>query len=123
MAAAETEALANTWPMVIAVVDSGGNLVLLQRMDNAQLGSIEVAQGKAATALKFRRNTKLLQDNIAAGGVHLRMLAMPGVVPLEGGMPLFADGVIVGAIGVSGMTSVQDAQVAEAGAKVMAGKG
>jgi len=120
MAAAEIEANANGWPMTIAIVDSGANLVMLHRMENASLGSIPIAQGKAETSVRFRRETKLLQDSVAAGGVHLRLLTMPGMLPLEGAVPLYADGVIIGAIGVSGMASGQDAQVAQAGAKALA---
>ena len=119
MAAAEAHALANGWPMVIAIVDSGGNLVMLTRMENAQLGSLEVAPGKALTAVKFRRATKAFQDLVGQGGAHLRMLAMPGVLPLEGGACVFRDGKIIGAIGVSGMSSAQDAEVAEAGIKAI----
>ena len=115
MAAAEAEALANHWPMSLAIVDSGANLVMLQRMDNASLSSTAIAPAKAETAVKFRRETKLLQDSVASGGVHLRLLAMPGMTPLEGGVPLFAGGAIIGAIGVSGMASGDDAQVAKAG--------
>jgi len=107
--------------MVIAIVDSGGNLVMLQRLDNAQLGSIVVAQSKAETALRFKRPTKVFQDAIASGGMHLRILGMANTMPLEGGIPLFAAGQIVGAIGVSGMSSGQDAQVAFAGAKALDG--
>jgi uncharacterized protein GlcG (DUF336 family) len=116
VAAAEAEARKNNWPVVVSIIDSGGNLVMLQRMDNTQLGSIEIATGKAMTALKLRRPTKVLQDLIAQGGVHLRMLNIyPGVTPLEGGLLIVADGKIIGAIGVSGVTSEQDAQVARAG--------
>ncbi len=120
MAAAEGHALANGWPMVIAIVDSGGNLVMLNRMDNAQLGSLEIAPGKAVTAVKFKRSTKAFQDLIAQGGGNMRILAMPGVTPLEGGVCIFKDGKIVGAIGVSGMSSAQDAEVAEAGMRALA---
>jgi len=120
LAAAETEANANGWPLTLAIVDSGANLVALTRMDNATLGSVDIAIAKADTAVKFRRDTKLLQDSVASGGVHLRLLAMPGMTPLEGGVPLFKAGVIVGAIGVSGMASNQDAQVAHAGAMALA---
>jgi glc operon protein GlcG len=120
LAAAEAEANAHGWPLTLAIVDSGANLVALHRMDNASLGSPAIAQAKAETAVKFRRETKVMQDNIAAGGLHLRILAMPGVTPLEGGVPLFAHGAIIGAIGVSGMASGQDAQVAHAGAKALA---
>lgn len=119
LAAAEAEANANAWPLTLAIVDSGANLVALHRMDNASLSSVAIAQAKAETAVKFRRETIVQQDNIASGGVHLRLLAMPGMTPLEGGIPLFKDGKIVGAIGVSGMASNQDAQVGHAGAKAL----
>jgi uncharacterized protein GlcG (DUF336 family) len=119
MAGAETEAVLNGWPMVIAIVDSGGNLVMLHRMDHTQYGSIEIAQLKAATAVNFKRPTKLFQDLVQTGGVHMRLLAMPNMLPLEGGIPLIRRGKIVGAIGVSGMQSGQDAQVAEAGAAAL----
>ena len=114
MAAAEAEARANGWPMTIAIVDSGANLDMLHRMDNGQIGSIVIAQGKAETALKFRRATKVFQDLVAGGGTHLRLLNMPGLLPLEGGVPIYSVGKIIGAIGVSGMSSAQDHQVAEA---------
>lgn len=123
MAAAEAHALANGWPMVIAIVDSGGNLVMLHRMENAQLGSLEIAPGKAVTAVKFKRATKAFQDLVAQGGGQLRILAMPGVTPLEGGVCVFSGGKIIGAIGVSGMSSAQDAEVAEAGVKAIGALG
>lgn len=115
-AAAEHEARANHWPMVIAVVDSGGNLVLLHKMDDAQLGSVAVAHAKAASAVKFKRPTRVFEDALAGGGLALRLLATEGACPLEGGLPLLVDGRLIGAIGVSGMQSTQDAQVAAAGA-------
>lgn len=120
-AAAEAEALANGWPMVIAVVDSGGHPVVLHRLDHAQIGSIAVAQSKAETAVKFKRPTKVFEEAIAAGGRGLRLLSMNDICPLEGGLPLLKDGKLIGAIGVSGMQSTQDAQVAAAGARVVAG--
>ena len=119
MAAAEAEAVRNGWPVVIAILDSGRHLTMLHRVDHAQYGSIEIAQLKAATALNFKRPTKAFQDLIETGGVHLRLLAMPNMLPLEGGIPLLRGGKIVGAIGVSGMQSGQDAQVAEAGAAAL----
>jgi len=119
MAAAEAEALINGWPMVIAIVDSGANLVLLTRMENGQIGSLRIAQDKAESAVKFRRPTKVFQDLIASGGAHLRLLAMNGLTPLEGGIPILADGKIIGGIGVSGMSSAQDQQVGEAGLKAL----
>jgi glc operon protein GlcG len=119
MEAAEAEAAREGWPMVIVIVDSGANLVMLHRMDQAQLGSIEIARLKAETSLRFRRPTKALQDVVADGGAGLRILAMPNVLPIEGGLPLMLDGRIVGAIGVSGMQAAQDAQVARAGLVVL----
>nr|WP_175165718.1 heme-binding protein [Paraburkholderia fynbosensis] len=114
--AAEEAATRHGWPMVIAVVDSGGHLVLQQRLDGAQLGSIQVARQKAETAVLFRRPTRLFEDAIAQGGLHLRLLGMNNLVPLDGGIPLIRDAAVVGAIGVSGMRSDQDALVAQAGA-------
>jgi glc operon protein GlcG len=115
MLSAEAEAVRNSWAMVIAIVDSTGHLVLLQRLDQAQYGSIKIAQLKAETALDFRRPTKVFEDSIAAGGQGVRIVSMPNVLALEGGLPIIADGKVIGAIGVSGMQSGQDAQVALAG--------
>lgn len=115
VAAAEAEAEKNNWPVVIAVIDSGGNLVLLLRRDDAQLSAIATAEGKARTALFFKRPTKLLDDVISGGGSGLRFLALKDFTPLEGGLPIVADGKIIGAIGVSGVVSAQNSQVARAG--------
>jgi len=115
MAAAEAEAARNQWPMVIAIVDTAGHLVMLHRMDQAQNGSIVIAPEKARTAVDFKRPTKVFQDAVAQGGVHLRLLGTPNALPMEGGVPIIKDGEIIGGIGVSGMSSDQDAQVAEAG--------
>lgn len=115
VAGAEAEAQRNNWPVVIAIVDTGGNLVMLQRLDNAQFGSLEVAREKAWSAAAFRRPTKAFEEAIAGGGAGLRILALEGATPLEGGIPIAVDGQIVGAIGVSGVTSQQDAQIAQAG--------
>jgi uncharacterized protein GlcG (DUF336 family) len=120
MSAAEAEALKNNWNMVIAVVDAGGHLVLLQRLENTAYGSVEVAQQKARGAIAFRRPTKAFQELIAQGGEHLRLLNLTGDAGvLEGGVPIVAGGKLVGAIGVSGGSSKQDAQVAQAGADVV----
>jgi glc operon protein GlcG len=116
MAAAEAEASKNSWPVAIVVVDSAGQLVLFQRQDNTQIGSIDIAIGKAKTANDFRRPTKVLEAAVAAGGAGLRLLAARNMLPLEGGVPIIADGKVIGAVGVSGATSQQDAQVAQAGA-------
>ncbi|HXE40779.1 MAG TPA: heme-binding protein, partial [Azonexus sp.] len=103
-----------------AVVDSGGHLVLLQRLENTAYGSVEVAQQKARGAVAFRRPTKAFQEQIAQGGEHLRLLNLTGDAGvLEGGVPIVAGGKMVGAIGVSGGSSKQDAQVAQAGADVV----
>lgn len=115
IAAAQAEAAKNNWNVVIAVVDSGGQLVALERMDSTQYGSVDVAQEKARTAVAFRRSTKVFQDGVAGGGEGLRILRLPGALPIEGGLPLVIGGKLVGAIGVSGVTSAQDGQIAAAG--------
>ena len=115
-APALAEAAKNNWNIAVAVVDPGGNLVYYEKMDNTQLGSAHIAVEKARTAAMFKRPTKAFQDSLATGAENLRILGLPGVVPAEGGFPLLIDSKIVGAIGVSGMTSAQDAQCAKAGA-------
>ena len=115
-APAIAEAEKNHWNMAVAVVDASGNLVYYEKMDNTQLGSANVAIDKARSAALYKRPTKALQDALAAGGDGLRILRVQGAVPVEGGIPLVMDGKIVGAIGVSGATSAQDAQCAKAGA-------
>lgn len=116
MAASEAEAKKNNWPVVIAILDTTGSLVMLQKLDNTQTGSVEIAIGKARTALDFKRPSKAMQDVVAGGGAGLRLLGARNVLPLEGGVPVIVDGKIVGSVGVSGVTSEQDAQVAMAGA-------
>jgi glc operon protein GlcG len=119
MAAAEAEAAKNNWAMAIAIVDAGGNLVMLHRMDDTQIGSIRVAEGKARTSVEFRRPTKALEDAAGSGGgVGLRMLTL-GATIAEGGVPIIIDGKVIGAIGASGGASQQDAQVAKAGAEAI----
>jgi glc operon protein GlcG len=113
------EAEKNHWNMAVAVVDTGGNLVYYEKMDNTQLGSANVAIEKARTAALFKRPTKAFQDALAAGGDGLRVLSLKGVTAVEGGIPLVMDGKIVGAIGVSGGASTQDGQCAKAGADVL----
>ena len=121
MAAAEAEARKNNWQVIISIVDSGGHLVMLQRMDNAQYGSIAIATDKAKSAAAFRRPTKVWQDLIAQGGVHMRVLNLTGDAGvLEGGVPIVLDSRVVGAIGVSGVSSDQDAQIATAGVNALA---
>jgi glc operon protein GlcG len=116
--AASAKAVAEGWTVVIALLDSGGHLIYLERADGTQLGSVVVAQEKARTALLFKRPTKALEEGVLGGRVH--MMALPGVIPVEGGLPLMKDGEIVGSIGVSGVQSNQDGQVAAAGAEVLA---
>jgi len=115
-APAIAEAEKNHWNMAVAVVDPSGNLVYYEKMDNTQLGSANVCIDKARSAALFKRPTKALQDALAAGGDGLRILRIQGAIPVEGGIPLVMDGKIVGAIGVSGGSSAQDAQCAKAGA-------
>jgi uncharacterized protein GlcG (DUF336 family) len=122
MAAAEAEAVKNNWPMAIVILDSTGHTVMLHRLDNTQYGSIQVAEDKAHTALDFRRPSKVFEDLVAQGGLNMRILALRGASPLEGGVPITVDGKIVGAIGVSGAASNQDGQVAKAGADAAAAK-
>lgn len=114
LTAGQAYAKSKQWPMAIAIVDTGGNLVLLEKMDNTQLASIDVAIGKARTANNFKRPTKVMEQAIAGGGAALRMLAVPGIFPVEGGEPIYLNGKIVGALGVSGMQPAQDGEVAQA---------
>lgn len=111
--AAEAKARENNWNVVITILDGGGNLVLLRRMDGTQVGSIDLAQQKAQTAFKFKRSTKVFEDAIKAGNIHF--LSMPGVVAVEGGVPILHEGQVVGAIGISGVTATQDGIIAAAG--------
>ena len=115
-APALAEAAKNNWTVAVAIVDPAGTLVYYEKMDNTQLGSANVAVDKARSAARFKRPTKAFQDALAAGGEGLRVLGLEGAVPVEGGFPLMMDGKIVGAIGVSGATSAQDAQCSKAGA-------
>ena len=114
MAAAEAEARKNNWPVVIAIVDSAGYLVMLQTLE-AQHASVDIATGKARTAVNYRRPTKVMEDSLAANGSALRLLALKDVTPLQGGLPIVVDGKIIGGIGVSGVLASQDELVAKAG--------
>ena len=113
-APAIAEARKNNWNMAIAIVDTAGDLVYFEKMDDTQVGSVQVAQSKARSAARFKRPTKVFQDALAAGGAGVRILALDGAVPVEGGIPLMSGGKIVGAIGASGGTSEQDGVVAQA---------
>lgn len=114
-AAALAEVRKNNWTMAVAIADTGGHLVYFEKMDGTQTGSVNVAIGKARAAAMFKRPTKVFQDLLAAGGDGLRILGLEGVVPVEGGLPLIKEGAIVGSIGVSGGSSSQDGQAAQAG--------
>ena len=117
-AAAEAEARKNNWNVVICIVDDGANLIYLQKMDGTQVGSVDIAQMKARTAIKMKRPSKALEDAVAGG--RNAVLKLPDVLPVEGGLPLMAGAEFVGAIGVSGVTSQQDGQIAAAGVAAMA---
>lgn len=111
-AAGEAEAQKNGWNVAIAIVDAGGGLILYHKLDETQPGSIAVSQGKARTAALFKRPTKAIEDAIAGG--KLAFLAIEGMVPIQGGLPVIVDGKVIGAVGVSGVMSAQDEQVAQA---------
>jgi uncharacterized protein GlcG (DUF336 family) len=116
VAAAEAEAIRNNWNVVIAVVDDGGHLIYLQRMDGTQHGSIDVAIGKAKTSIAFKRPTKLYDD---FAKTRPSLLSLTDFTLIEGGVPVTVGGQVIGAIGVSGVTSQQDTQIAEAGLAVL----
>jgi glc operon protein GlcG len=107
IAAAVTEARKHDWKLVVAVVDSGGNLLALQRMDGAQLGSIQIAEHKARAAAQFRRETRAWESAIQEKGFNY-VMTLDGVIGSRGGMPLIAGGKLIGAIGCSGGTGSQD---------------
>jgi glc operon protein GlcG len=119
LAAAEAEAQKNDWPVAISIVDGSGFLVAFQRLDNTQLGSVEVSLEKAKTSALFRRPTKAFEEVLEKGGVNVRVLRLPGALPIEGGLPIIHGGKVIGAIGVSGVKSTEDAQVAAAGLEAL----
>jgi glc operon protein GlcG len=112
MAAAEAEARKNNWNVAIAIVDASANLIMFHKLDDTQPGSVAVAQGKARTAANFKRPTKALEDMIAGG--RPGFLAIDGILPIQGGLPVIVEGRVIGAVGVSGVMSNQDEQVAQA---------
>lgn len=115
--AAEAEAQANAWKVVIAVVDDGGHLLYLQRSHDTQFGSVDTAIYKARAAVAFQRPTKISEDAVLDG--RLIHLALPGVIPAEGGVPLMRGGSTIGGVGISGVRSFQDGQIAQAGASAL----
>ena len=116
-AAAEAEARKNNWTQVIAIVDEGGHLMYLERIDETQTGSIRIAIEKARSAVAFKRPTKVWEDALAGG--RQAILGVHGAVPIEGGVPLMAGNKVIGAIGVAGGSAAQDGQVAKAGAEIL----
>ncbi len=117
-AAAQAEALRNNWRVVIAIVDDGGHLMYLQRSHDTQFGSVETAIRKAHAAVAFQRPTKVSEDAVLSG--RLIHLSLPGVIPAEGGVPLQIGSVVVGGLGISGVRSFQDGQIAAAGLAALA---
>jgi glc operon protein GlcG len=117
MAAAEAQARKNGWAVSIAVLDDGARLVHLVRMDGAPPASVDVCQAKGRSAALFKRPTKAFSEAVAGGRVAI--LALPGAVPVEGGVPLIVGGECIGAIGVSGVTSEQDGEIGAAGAAAL----
>jgi glc operon protein GlcG len=120
VAAAEQAAVANHNRMFILIVDDGGNLMYMERMDEAQLGSFNVALAKARSAVFFKRPTKMFEDAVIKNG-YTPILKLPEAMPIEGGIPLLVDGHILGAIGVSGGTPQEDGKSAQAGADAFPG--
>ena len=117
VAGAEAEARKNGWSVSIAVVDAAGNLIAFERMDDATLPSLLLSQAKARTAARYRRPTKALDSALTAG--RTAYLAFPDLTPVEGGVPIVVAGRVIGGVGVSGATSAQDAQMAQAGATTL----
>lgn len=113
----EAEAKKNNWLVTFVVMDAGGHPILLHRMDGCQLGSIELATRKARAAITYKRETKVFEERMAAG--QMSTLAFPDVFPSEGGVPVIVDGAMIGAVGVSGVTSAQDGQLARAGIEAL----
>ena len=116
-AAANAEALSNNWKVSIAIVDDGANLLYLERLDNAQISSADVALGKARTAMRYKRPSRALEEAVAGGRTAL--VGVEGITPLQGAVLILHDGNIIGAIGVSGVLPSQDEQIATAGASIL----
>jgi glc operon protein GlcG len=114
-APAIAEARKNNWLMAVAIVDPAGDLVYFEKMDDTQVASTVIAIDKARSAARLKRPTKALQDALTATPDGIRLLALTGAVPVDGGVPIVVGGKIIGAIGASGGTSAQDGQVAAAG--------
>ena len=118
MAAAEAEASRNRWNVVIAVVDDGGHTVLLQRLDHAQISSIDTAVAKARAAVAWKRPSRLLEESINNGRTAFLSISQ-GMGLLQGGVPIEIDGLVVGAVGVSGVKASDDEVIALAGVNAL----
>jgi uncharacterized protein GlcG (DUF336 family) len=116
IAAGQAEARKNNWPVAIAVVDTHGGLIALEKLDGTQHASVQVAIDKAVSAATYRRSTKVFQDRVAGGGAGLRILTLRGASAVEGSLPIVVGGRIVGAIGGPGVNADQEGVVAKAGA-------
>ena len=119
IAAAAAMAQKQKWEMAIAVVDISGELISFDRLDGTENAAVQMAIGKAQTAVLYRRPTKAFEDRLAQGGDNLRILGMKGVVPVDGGVPIVVGGKIIGAIGISGGSSAEDGRCAQAAASVL----
>ena len=119
LVAAQAEARKNNWPVAIAILDTSGNLVAFEKMDDTQTASVLVAQDKGKSAALYRRPTKVMEDAVAGGGAGVRFLNLRDASTVEGGLPITVGGKIIGAIGVSGVTSPQDGMVAKAGVEAL----
>jgi glc operon protein GlcG len=111
MAAAEAEARKNNWNVAISILDAGGNLILFEKMDEVQSGSVNVSIGKARTSVNFKRASKMIEDVVSARTAFLKV---EGIVPIQGGLPVMVEGKLIGAVGVSGVKSEEDEQIAQA---------
>ena len=109
----------NQWTMVVAIVDTGGYLVYLEKLDQTQVGSVDIAISKAKSSAIFKRSTKMFQERLAKGGDGLLVLRLKDAIPVEGGLPIIVDGKLIGALGVSGGSSAEDEVCAEAGAAAL----
>lgn len=118
-AAALKPARDNQWTMVVAIVDTGGHLVYLEKLDQTQVGSVDIAIAKAKSSAIFKRSTKMFQERLARGGDGLLVLRLKDAIPVEGGLPIIVDGKLIGALGVSGGSSAEDEVCAEAGAAAL----
>ena len=119
IAAGQAEARRNNWPVAVAVLDTSGNLVAYEKMDNTQTASIQVAIDKGKSAAIYRRSTKVFEDIVAKGGAGLRVMNLRNASMVEGGVPIYMGGKVIGGIGVSGANADQDGVAAKAGADVV----